>query len=40
MFKDYLKRSEKIEDTWNCVNKKGKKIKIYMNTFTGKFSIE
>jgi hypothetical protein len=39
MFKDYLKRSDKIEETWSCVNKKGKEIKIYMNTFTGEFSI-
>jgi len=40
MFKDYLKRSDKIEETWNCVNKNGKKIKIYMNTYIGKFNIE
>jgi hypothetical protein len=39
IFKDYLKRSDKIEETWSCVNKKGKEIKIYMNTFTGEFSI-
>ena len=39
MFKDYLKRSEKIEETWSCVNKSGKEIKIYMNTFTETFSI-
>jgi hypothetical protein len=38
-FKDYLRRSEKIEETWNCVDKSGKKIKIYMNTFTGKFNL-
>ena len=39
MFKDYLKRNDKIEDTWSCANKNGKVIKIYMNTITGKFSI-
>ena len=39
MFKDYLKRNNKIEENWSCVNKSGKEIKIYMNTFTGKFSI-
>ena len=38
-FKDYLKRNEKIEESWSCANKNGKVIKIYMNTFTGKFSI-
>ena len=38
-FKEYLKRTAKIEETWNCVDKSGKKIKIYMNTFTGKFSF-
>ena len=39
MFKDYLKRSEKIEDNWSCVNKSGKEIKIYMNTFTETISF-
>ena len=39
-FKDYVRRSEKIEETWYCVDQKGKKIQIYMNTFTGKFNIK
>ena len=39
MFKDYLKRGDKIEEIWNCVNKSGKEIKIYMNTFEEKFII-
>ena len=42
-FKDkyqyYLSRRDKIEETWNCVDKSGKNIQIYMNTFTGKFNI-
>ena len=39
IFKDYLRRSEKIEETWNCVDKSGKKRRIYMNTYTGKFNL-
>ena len=38
-FKDYLRRNEKIEETWTCVGKSGKKIKVYMNTFTGKINF-
>ena len=39
MYKDYLKYNDKIEETWNCVGKSGKKIRIYMNTYTSQFII-
>ena len=35
----YLSRRDKIEETWNCRDKSGTNIQIYMNTFTGKFNI-
>ena len=39
MFKNYKIINKKIEETWNCVDKSGKKIQIYMNTITGKLKI-
>jgi len=38
-YKDLLSSREKIEETWTCVDKSGKKRKIYMNTYTGKFKL-
>ena len=38
MFKHYI-NYKKFEETWNCIDKNGKKIQIYMNTITGKFKI-
>lgn len=38
-FKQKLLFHSKVEETWNCVDKNGKKAEIYMNTFTGKFKI-
>ena len=35
----YLSGYKKIEETWNCVNKSGKKIQNYMNTITGKLKF-
>ena len=35
----FYKGYKKIEETWNCVNKSGKKIQIYMNTITGKLKF-
>lgn len=38
-FKSNQYFGEKVEETWNCVDKSGKKIQIYMNTMTGKLKI-
>ena len=40
--KDYkylLRTRSKIEETFTCVDKSGKKRKIYMNTYTGQFKL-
>lgn len=38
-YKNLINRREKIEETWTCVDKSGKKRKIYMNTYTGQFKL-
>ena len=38
-FKDFILRKTKIEETWKCYDKKGKKYSININTYTGKFKI-
>ena len=39
IFQEYKSKDGNIEETWECLDRSGKKIKIYMNTFNKTFTI-